>query len=250
MTGLRLFLLAGIAMALAAHQATAAEIKVLTPRAVSTVLAEIGSQFERATGNKITVSVDLAAVATRRVQSGEAFDILVAAPGQVDALVKEGKLAGDSVTNLVKSGIGVEAKAGAPKPDIGSVEAFKRALLAAKSIAYLKQGQSGLAVAKAIERIGLTDALKAKLTLPDDDVVSEMVAKGEVELGMVVITQIMTSPGVELVGPLPPELQSYVTFAGGVGTASKAPDAARELIKFLKGPVALPVLKAQGMEPG
>ena len=250
MTGLRLFLLAGIAMALAAHQATAAEIKVLTPRAVSTVLAEIGSQFERATGNKITVSVDLAAVATRRVQSGEAFDILVAAPGQVDALVKEGKLAGDSVTNLVKSGIGVESKAGAPKPDIGSVEAFKRALLAAKSIAYLKQGQSGLAVAKAIERIGLTDALKAKLTLPDDDVVSEMVAKGEVELGMVVITQIMTSPGVELVGPLPPELQSYVTFAGGVGTASKAPDAARELIKFLKGPVALPVLKAQGMEPG
>jgi molybdate transport system substrate-binding protein len=130
-------------------------------------------------------------------------------------------------TNLVRSGLGVEVKAGAPKPDVSTVEAFKSAFLAAKSIAYLREGQSGLQIAKVIERLGLTEAVKPKLTLPDADIVSELVAKGEVELGMVVTTQIMTSPGVQLAGALPPELQSYITFAGAVGTDSKAPEAAR-----------------------
>lgn len=101
-----------------------------------------------------------------------------------------------------------------------------------------------------IERLGLTEVVKPKLTLPDADIVSELVAKGEVELGMVVTTQIMTSPGVQLAGPLPPGLQSYITFAGAVGTDSKAPEAARALIKFLKEPAALSVMKSQGMEPG
>jgi ABC-type molybdate transport system substrate-binding protein len=154
-------LLAGIAFALFAHRASAAEIKVLTPRAGSTLLAEIGPQFERATGNKISVSVDLAAALTRRVKAGEDFDLLLAAPGQIEGLAKDGKVMGDSITNVLRSGLGVE-----------------------------------------------------------------------------------------LAGPLPQELQNYITFAGAVGTQSMAPDAARELIKFLKGPAALPVMKAQGMEPG
>jgi molybdate transport system substrate-binding protein len=247
---LRPALLAGMAFVLFAHQAGAAEIKVLTPRAGSTLLAEIGPQFERSTGNKIKVSVDLAAALTRRVKAGEDFDLLLAAPGQIEGLAKDGKVVSDSITNVLRSGLGVEVKAGAPKPDVSTVDAFKRALLAAKSIAYLKEGQSGLAVAKAIDHIGLTEALKAKVILPEADVVSEMVAKGEVELGMVVVTQIVTTPGVELAGPLPQELQNYITCAGAGGTQSKAPDAAHELIKFLKGPAALPVMKKQGMEPG
>jgi molybdate transport system substrate-binding protein len=246
---LRTFL-AVVALALLIQQASAAEVTVFTPRAGSTLLTEIGPQFERATGHKINISVDLAAVLTRRVKAGEAFDLLLAAPGQIDGLVKDGKLAGDSVTNVIKSGIGVEVKAGAAKPDVGTVETFKQALLNAKSIAYLKEGQSGIAAAKAIDRIGLSEVLKPKLNLPDADVVSEMVAKGEVEIGMVVVTQIMTSPGVVLAGPLPGELQSYITFAGAVSSTAKAPDAARALIKFLKGPEALAVMKAQGMEPG
>ena len=164
-------------------------------------------------------------------------------------MVKDGKLIADTRTNLTRSGIGVEVRKGAPKPDIGSVEAFKRAMLNAKSIGYLKVGQSGLMVAAMLDRIGLTEALKSKVTLPQDDIVSELVAEGKIEIGMVNITQILTTPGVDLVGPLPPELQSYIVFAGGVGANSRAPDAARELIKFLKGP-AVPVIKAQGMEPG
>jgi molybdate transport system substrate-binding protein len=247
---IRATLFAGFILAATVPVANAAEIKVLTTRAVSTVLPEIGLQFERATGHRINISVDVAVAPVRRVKAGEAFDLLVAAPGQIDGLIRDGKLIADTPTNLVRSGLGVEVKAGAPKPDVSTVEAFKSALLAAKSIAFLREGQSGPQIAKVIERLGLTEAVKPKLTLPDADIVSELVAKGEVELGMVVTTQIMTSPGVQLAGPLPPELQSYITFAGAVGTDSKAPEAARALIKFLKEPAALSVMKSQGMEPG
>src|SRR6266849_378959 len=117
--------------------ASAAEIKILAPRAIWTVLNEAGPEFEHMSGHKLNVSVDLAAVVVRRVNTGEAFDIAVAAPAQIDGLVKDGKLIADTRTNLTRSGIGVEVRKGAPKPDIGSVEAFKRAMLNAKSIGYL-----------------------------------------------------------------------------------------------------------------
>jgi molybdate transport system substrate-binding protein len=105
-------------------------------------------------------------------------------------------------------------------------------------------------VVELVERLGLTEALKPKATIPTTDIVSELVAKGEIELGVVVITQILTTPGVELVGPLPPEIQYYTAFVGGISAKSAAPDAARDLIRFLAGPVAAPVIKSQGMEPG
>jgi len=136
----------------------------------------------------------------------------------------------------------------APKPDISSVAAFKRALLDAKSIGYLQAG-SGAYLAVLLERLGIADAIKAKVTRPERDIVSEMVAKGELEIGMVVITQILTTPGVDFVGPLPPELQHYVEFVASVSADSKARPAAMELIKFLKGPIAIPVIRSQGMEP-
>jgi len=137
-------------------------------------------------------------------------------------------------------------RTGVPKPDISSVDAFKRALLSAKSVAYLAVG----GVVELVERLGLTESIKSKVTIPTTDIVSELVAKGEIELGVVVITQILTTPGVELVGPLPPEIQYYTAFVGGISAKSTAPDAARDLIKFLTGPSAVPVIKSQGMEPG
>jgi molybdate transport system substrate-binding protein len=237
-------------MAAGTPTAGAAEIRVLAPRAVATMLGALAGDFERASGHKLDVSVDLAAVLVRRVSAGEAFDLVVVAPPQIDALVKDGKVVADTRANLVRSGIGVEVRAGAPRPDVSTVDAFKRALVAAKSIAYLKEGQSGLYVAQMIERLGLTEALKPKLTLPETDTVTELVAGGEVELGMVNASQILTSPGVVLAGELPPELNFYLVFAGAVGSAAKSPDAARELIRFIKGPAALPVLKSRGMEPG
>jgi len=230
--------------------ANAAEIKVFATRSIATVLNKIGPEFERTTGHKLNVITDVSIRMVRRISAGEPFDFLVAAPGHIDGLVKDGKIVPETRTNLVRSGIGVGVRAGAPKPDISSVEAFKRALLNAKSIAYLKEGMSGVYLAGMLERIGITETIKAKVTRPDTDIVSELVAKGEIELGMVVITQILTTPGVELVGPLPPEIQSYVTFAAGVSANSNAADAAKELMKFLKGPRAIPVIKSQGMEPG
>jgi len=153
----------------------------------------------------------------------------------------------DTRVNLVRSGIGVEVRAGAPKPDISSVEAFKGALLNARSIGYLKVG-SGIYLAALLDRLGIAEAIASKVTRPDTDIVSELVAKGELELGMVVITQIMTTPGVELVGPLPSEIQSYITFTAGVSASAQAPEAARDLLKLLQGPNALPIIKSQGME--
>jgi molybdate transport system substrate-binding protein len=226
-----------------------AAIKVLTTRAIATVLDETGAEFERAAGHKLDVTSDVAIRMVRRIRAGEPFDVLVASPEQINALIEEGKVIAETRTTLARSGIGVEVRAGAPKPDISSVEAFKRTLLGAKSIAYLKEGQSGIYLDALIKRLGLTEALESKVVRPESDTVSELVAKGEVELGLVVVTQILTTRGVELVGPLPPELQSYVVFAAGVSTNSRAPAAAKELIKFLTGPRATAVMRSQGMQP-
>ena len=135
-------------------------------------------------------------------------------------------------------------RAGAPKPDVSTVDAFKRAMLNAKSIGYLRIA----GVPQLMDKLGIADAIKAKVTIPETDIVSELVAKEELELGIVVSTQIMTTPGVELAGQLPQEIQIYIMFAGGVSSSSKAPEAARALIDFIRGPVAAPVVSSQGME--
>ncbi len=225
--------------------ADAIEIKILTARALATVLDKIGHKFEQQSGHKLNVDSGFGPDFVRRIDAGEAFDILVCRQSIIDPLFKDGKLIAEICTKLVRSRIGVEVRAGSPKPDVGSVEAFKRALLRAKSIGYLKIG----GVPQLLDRLGLTEAVKAKVTMPDSDVVSELVAQGELELGIIAITQILTTPGVELAGPLPEEIQYFSVFAGGVSVNSKAPDAARDLINFLTGPTAWPVIKEQGMEP-
>ena len=230
--------------------ASAAEVRILTTRSVMTILDKIGPEFERTSGHTLNYSSDVAINLVRRIEAGEAFDLLVASPSQMDSLISKGIIVAASRTNLVRSGIGVQVKEGAPKPDISSMEAFKRALLDAKSIGYLKEGQSGVYLHQVFERIGIADAIRTKAVRPDKDIVSELVAKGEIELGLVVITQIVTTPGVDLVGPIPNEIQSYITFTAGIGAKATAPEAARQLLEFLKGPAALPVIKAQGMEPG
>jgi molybdate transport system substrate-binding protein len=224
------------------------EIKVWTARALATVLAEIGPEFERKTGHRLIVSSDLPPAFLRRAKAGESFDLLISGSATVDEWLKDGRIVTATRTPIARSGIGVEVKAGARKPDISSVDAFTRALLDAKSIAYLRVG-SGIYLADLFERLEIADAIAPKLTRPESDIVSELVAKGEIELGMTVITQILTTPGVELVGPLPPDIQSYITFVAGVSAQSNAPDAARELITFLTSPRAIAVIASQGMEP-
>jgi molybdate transport system substrate-binding protein len=228
--------------------AAADEIRVWTTRAIATVLADVGSEFERATGHRLIITSDLPPAFQRRFDAGEVVDVLISGSGPIDEWIRAGKIVAQSRAEIARSGIGVEVRAGGPKPDISTVDAFKRALLNAKSIAYLQVG-SGLYLEGLFERLGMSRALESKTVRPDSDIVSELVAKGEVELGMTVITQILTTKGVDLVGPLPTEIQSYITFVAGVGSQSRAPKAANELIAFLGGAKATAVIIAQGMEP-
>jgi molybdate transport system substrate-binding protein len=227
--------------------ATAAEIKIFTVRAGRTVLEAVRPEFERATGHKLNVVYDdVNGAYLKRMNAGEPFDVIISGAAFIDALLKDEKILADTRTNLFHSGMGVEVRAGAPKPEISTIEAFKRALLNAQSIGYIAPNR----VQDLIERLGLKDALQSKVTVPNSDIVSELVAKGETELGIVVITQIVTTPGVELVGPLPPDIQYQFQFAGGVSANPKAPTAARELLDFLTSPSAIRVIKSQSMEPG
>jgi molybdate transport system substrate-binding protein len=231
--------------------AGAAEVKVLTARLVFTVLREVGPQFERETGHHLNVTEIYGPEFLKRMRGGEPFDadVLILRPDFIDALIRDGKLVAETRTDLVQTGIGVEVRAGAPRPDITSVEGFKKALLEAKSIAYLKNGLESSHVEQLLDRLGIAEAVKPKVTRPESDTVSILAAKGEVELGIAITTQIVTTPGVELVGPLPAELQSYYVFPGAVSATSKAPDAAMSLLKFLKEPAAIRVIRSQGMEP-
>jgi molybdate transport system substrate-binding protein len=241
---------AGLIMLAQAGIAPAAELKIFGSRVTKMIVGQIGPEFERTTGHKLTVETDVAAVMKRRIESGEPFDLAVLVDYQVDDLLKSGKLLPDVRVDLMKSGIGVAVRRGAPMPDISTPEAFKRTLLAAKSITYLKEGASTVKIERMFERLGIVDALRAKIVKPDTESVSEKVAAGEVELGIIVIPNIISVPGAQLVGPVPAEFQSYIVFTAGVSAQSPNQQAARDLIKLLSGPSVIPLIKSIGMEPG
>jgi len=244
-------IVASLAVAsMSAITATAAELKIFGSRVTKMVMADLGPPFEQATGFTPVVVTDVAAVMKRRIEQGEPFDLAVLVDFQVDALIKEGKLLADTRANVMKAGIGVAVKRGAPKPDIGTVDAFKRTLLDAKSITYLREGASTIYLDKLFARLGIADALKPKTIKPDTESVSERVAAGEVELGLTVIPNTLSAPGAELVGPLPEEIQSYIMFTAAASPQSPNLAAARELIRRLTAPATVPLLKSKGMEPG
>jgi len=237
-------------LAVHAGAARAAELKIFGSRVTKMVVGDIGPGFEQATGHRLNVVTDVAAVMKRRIEQGEAFDVAVLVDFQTDALIKAGKLAADTRATVMKSGIGVAVRRGAPKPDISTVDAFRRALLAAKSITYLKEGASTLHLDRVFAQLGIAEALKPKVIQPTTEAVSEMVAAGEVELGIIVIPNILSVPGAELVGPLPPEIQSYIVFTAAASAQSPNPQAARDVIKLMTSPAAVQSIRQKGMEPG
>jgi molybdate transport system substrate-binding protein len=245
-------LLAFASSSLPAGSASAAEIRVLALQSPQIVINEVRADFERRTGHKITQLLnrtDMPPEAKRRIDSGEAFDVAFVLPTMMDLLILQGKVVPGTRTHFLRVGIGVAVRAGAVKPDISSVDAFKRALLNAKSIAYLQGGASGPYLATLIERLGISAELRAKTTRPEMDIVGDLVARGEADVGVTAISTLMATPGVDVVGPLPPEIQSYVYFEAGIGTNAMATDAATELVKFLTEISTSRVLKAKGMEP-
>ena len=230
--------------------ADGAELRIFGSRVTKMVIAEIGPQFEQATGYKPVVVTDVAAVMKRRIEQGEAFDLAVLVDFQTDDLIKAGKLVAATRVDVMKAGIGVAVRRGAPKPDIGTIDAFKQTLLAAKSLTYLKEGASTRHLARVFDQLGIAEALRPKTTQPMTESVSEMVADGEVELGIIVIPNILSVPGADLVGPLPPELQSYIVFTAAVSAQSANQQAAKALIKLLTSPSTVDVIRTKGMEPG
>ena len=243
-------LLAGLC--LGQTQTQAAEINLLTTGAFKQVVLALVPEFERQTGNKVIVTNDTAGGVKARVQKGEPVDVAVATPAILDELIADGKIQKGSVAKLANVGAGVVVKEGAPKPDIGTVDAFKQALLNAKSVAYIDPksgGSSGIYVDKLLQRLGIADQVRAKAKLKQGGYVADLIADGSAELGIHQISEIVPVKGVVLVGPLPKEIQNVTTYAAGVGANSTNKDAAAALIHTLSGPAAAQVLRSKGMDP-
>jgi len=231
----------------------AAEVKVLTSVALKSVLDELAPTFEKKTGNKLAIDYGLSVDQKKRILGGEHADLIILTRGMMEDLAKQNKLTGDSLVNIAGTPVAVAARAGAPKPDIGTAEAFKRALLSAKSIVYAdpaKGGLSGVVAARAIERLGITDQMKAKTILVPGAQSGDVVAKGEAELGIAQTSEIIPVAGAQVVGPLPGELGTLTLFTGGIGAGSRSVPATKALIEFLTGPEAAPSFKAKGFEAG
>ena len=226
--------------------APAAEIKVMYPPPMRTVLSELIPQFESQSGHKVAVTYESSWLLVERIQKGEMPDVAVLTVRQADDLIREGKLA--RRVDVERSSIGLAVRAGAPKPDIGSVETFKRTLLAAKSFARNEGADSGVFMVGLLERLGIAGEMNAKSTLVRRGFVAELVAKGEVEMAAQQMPELMAVPGVDAT-PLPPEIQHAIVFSAGIPAAPDAPDAVNEMLKFLSSPAAAAVIRSKGLEP-
>jgi molybdate transport system substrate-binding protein len=231
---------------------SAAEIKVLTAGAYKPVVLALVPDFEKQTGHKVVVDNGTTGQLKKRIEGGEAFDLLVITPAVVDEMIASGKLAAGSQVKLASVGVGVVVKEGAPKPDISTVDKFKQALLAAKSVAYIDPasgGSSGIYVDKLLVKLGIADQIKPKAKLKQGGHVADLIVSGEAELGIHQISEIVPVKGAVLVGPLPQEIQNTTTYAAGLSASTKDKEAVKELIEYLSGPDAAAVLKSKGMEP-
>lgn len=230
------------------------EIKVLSANGMREVIEELGPKFERTTGHRLLIEFGTLGVIVKRVQDGETADV-VAIPRQgIDRLVKDAKANPSTVAVLARAGIGVIVRKGASKPDISTPAALKHALLAAKSITYLDPatgGTSGVHFVKVLDRLGIAAEMKSKTVLhANARAAASVVANGQADIGINLIQELMPLPGIDVVGPLPGDLQNSLVFTAAVMISAKEAAAGKALIDFLRTPEAAAVIKAKGMEPG
>jgi molybdate transport system substrate-binding protein len=225
-----------------------AQIKILSGGAMRSLMLDVAPLFERASGTKVDIRFALTSVLQKEIEDGAVFDVALLPRPELDALAQAGKIAAGTQTDVTRSAVGLAVRAGAPKPDIGTVDAFKRTLLAAKSVGY-SDGPSGAYIANLFERLGIADAMKPKAKLTSR-LVAEIVAEGEAEVGMQQIVAILPVKGAELVGPLPSELQNIIVYAAGLAAGSTQSGAARTFIAFMAMPEVVDLIRAKGMEPG
>jgi molybdate transport system substrate-binding protein len=228
--------------------ARATEINVMISAAFNAAYRALAPQFERVSGRKVATTEAHWDEMMVRLRGGETADLVIMADFSIDALIKDGLVMPGSRTDLASSGVGVAVRAGAPKPDIGSAEALKETLLAAKSIAY-SIGPSGRYVATLLQRLGIADALKPKLQQIKGEYVGVIVARGDAEIGFQQVSELLPIPGTDFVGPLPPDIQHVTVFSAGLHVDAKGPERALELVAFLTAPAAASAIRRAGMEP-
>jgi molybdate transport system substrate-binding protein len=242
--------LALFALGAATFGVRADDLKVLTTGAMKPVLVEVAPGFQQDSKQTVSLDNDTAGALLKRIQAGTAFDVVVLTPAGIDELAKAGKVSPG--VDLARVGIGVMIKAGAPRPDISTVEALKRTLLAAKSVAYIDPasgGSSGIYLARLWERLGVADALKPKTKLKRGGSVADLIVSGEAEIGFQQASEIIASPGVTLIGQLPEEIQNYTVYSGAISTSAHSPAAAAAFIAWLRRPATAPILQAKGLLP-
>jgi len=247
--GFMFLLLVGIA-------AQAAEVKVLSGFAMQKVMEDVGPKFERATGYKLAITFASSGAVVKRIQGGDIADVVVIPRQEIDGFVKDGKAAAGNVTVVARSGMGVAVRKGAPRPDISSPEALKRTVLAAKSITYGNPAHgsaSGIHFAKVLDRLGIGNEMKSKTVfakIPDPVAVGLLVANGEAEIAVHQLVELIPVTGIEIVGPLPGDLQDIIVYSAAIMASAKDAEASKALVDFLRTPEAAAVIKAKGMEPG
>lgn len=226
----------------------ASEIQVMSSAAFKAAYLELVPLFERASGHRVATRWLPGVDVLKRVKDGEASDLVILQAGDIDELIRAGRIVAGSRVDLAKSGVGVAVRDGAARADIGSTDALKRALLAAKCVAY-STGPSGVYILKLFERLGIAGEIKTKSRQVKGEPVGAVVARGEADIGFQQVSELLPVPGIDFLGPLPAEIQQITTFSTGMQSGAKEPDAARELIKFLTSPAAAPVIRKSGMEP-
>jgi molybdate transport system substrate-binding protein len=231
------------------HTAEAAEVKVVSTLGLMGAARELAPRYERMAGTRIAADFAPTARLVERIRAGEAADVAILTAAGIDELTGEGTLARGSRVDLARSVVGVAVRAGAPRPDIGSAEAFTRALLGAGSLAYSRAGASGIFFAALVQRLGIADQVNAKATVIPSGLTGELAARGEVELAVQQVSELMEVPGIDVVGPLPPELQEVTVFSGGLFAASPRRTAGMALLRFFASAEAGPVYERRGLGP-
>ena len=230
--------------------AGAAEIKVLSTQATEEAYKELVPQFEKASSHKVTTVFTGTLDALKRLGNGEAYDLLIMARQQIDELSQSGKVVAGSRTDIAKSGVGVAVGKGKPKPDISTVDALKKSLLAAKSIGY-STGPSGIYVVTMFQKMGIADEIKTKLKqTPTGVFVGSIIASGEAEIGFQQVSELSFFPGIDYVGPIPAEVQLITIFSAGIPAGTKQADAAKALVSFVTAPAAAAIFKKHALDPG
>jgi molybdate transport system substrate-binding protein len=223
-------------------------IKILSGGAMKSLMVEVVPLFERASATKVEIRFALTSVLKKEIEEGAAFDLALLPRPELDALVEAGKIAGGTQTDITRSAVGLAVRAGAPKPDIGTVAALRQTLQRARTIGY-SDGPSGAYIADLLIRLGIADEMKPKTRLTSRPV-AEIVAEGEAEVGMQQIVAILPVKGAELVGPLPGELQNIIVYAAGISSGSGQSRAAHALVAFMATPEVVRMIRAKGMERG